>query len=210
MSEVFRMIAAERRQVADLFDTLNDEQWSTPSLCSDWTVRHVAAHLAMPFSVSMPKLLVKMASRRFDFNRVSDEWAKAEPRSNEELVQFLRDNAEHRFTPPGGGPEFPLTDIMVHGQDVRRPLGIAHTFDPTHTRTVLELLMSKKATRGFVPKGAVDGLRFVADDIDWSHGDGPTVTGTGEALMLALGGRRVAFDDLTGEGCATFRTRFKL
>ena len=45
------MIAAERCQVADLFDTLSDEQWSTPSLCSGWTVRHVAAHLVMPAGV---------------------------------------------------------------------------------------------------------------------------------------------------------------
>ena len=29
----------------ELFEGLDDEQWSTPSLCPDWTVRGVLVHL---------------------------------------------------------------------------------------------------------------------------------------------------------------------
>ena len=39
-------IAAERRSLADLLDTLTPEQWAMPSLCGAWTVRDVAVHLS--------------------------------------------------------------------------------------------------------------------------------------------------------------------
>src|SRR5690606_9049743 len=60
------------------------------------------------------------------------------------------------------------------------------------------------------PAGAVrpaDGLRFVATDVSWSSGDGPEVSGPGEALALAMVGRTAALDDLTGEGVAELRRR---
>ena len=40
---------------------------------------------------------------------------------------------------------------------------------------------------GFVrAKGRAKGLSFVATDLDWSWGSGPTVTGPAEDLLLAL------------------------
>jgi hypothetical protein len=46
----------------------------------------------------------------------------------------------------------------------------------------------------------VAGLKLVATDIDWSGGDGPSIEGVGEALVLAASGRKVALADLSGEG----------
>ena len=63
------MIAAERLGLADLFDGLTEAQWSVPSLCEGWTVRDVAAHLVTPFGQSLPRLVLKLASYRFDFDR---------------------------------------------------------------------------------------------------------------------------------------------
>ena len=60
---------------------------------------------------------------------------------------------------------------------------------------------------GFVPKARTAGLSFAASDLDWTAGDGPLVQGTGEALMMALCGRRVALDELTGDGLAEFASR---
>ena len=61
---------------------------------------------------------------------------------------------------------------------------------------------------GFVgAKKRSAGLRLVATDVDWSHGDGPEVRGTGEALLLAMTGRRVVLDELHGDGVATLRDR---
>jgi hypothetical protein len=41
-------------------------------------------------------------------------------------------------------------------------------------------------------------LRLEADDVDWAWGDGPTVSGPGEALLMAMLGRGQALADLTG------------
>jgi hypothetical protein len=61
---------------------------------------------------------------------------------------------------------------------------------------------------GFVgSKKRAAGLHLVATDVDWSHGDGPEVRGPGEAILLALTGRTVVLDELTGEGVATLRSR---
>src|SRR5581483_9991880 len=46
--DVFEEIADERRTVADMAAGLSPEQLATPSLCTQWTVREVVAHLLMP------------------------------------------------------------------------------------------------------------------------------------------------------------------
>jgi hypothetical protein len=53
----------------------------------------------------------------------------------------------------------------------------------------------------------IKGLRLRADDISWEHGHGPQVTGTGEALLLAMTGRRQAAEELAGPGAATLLSR---
>nr|MDT0522990.1 hypothetical protein [Streptomyces sp. DSM 41633] len=53
----------------------------------------------------------------------------------------------------------------------------------------------------------IKGLRLRANDIEWAHGSGPEVTGTGEALLLAMTGRRQAAEELSGEGATTLLAR---
>jgi hypothetical protein len=61
---------------------------------------------------------------------------------------------------------------------------------------------------GFVgAKKRAEGLRLIATDVDWSSGQGPEVRGTGEAVLLAITGRPVALDELTGDGVDTLRAR---
>jgi hypothetical protein len=95
----------------------------------------------------------------------------------------------------------------VHTRDVARPLGLDTTASPAAWRGALDSLTSARARRGFVPRGRTDGLRFRATDQDWSHGQGPEITGPSEALALAIGGRRVALDDLAGPGVPVLRGR---
>jgi hypothetical protein len=45
-------------------------------------------------------------------------------------------------------------------------------------------------------------VKLTATDIDWSHGNGPEVTGPAEALVMMMAGRLVALDDLSGEAKA--------
>jgi hypothetical protein len=46
-----------------------------------------------------------------------------------------------------------------------------------------------------------------ATDIDWEHGRGPEVSGSGEALLMAMSGRPAALTDLTGPGQPTLAAR---
>lgn len=201
------MIAAERRTLADELDGLTDEQWQQQSLCGAWKVREVAAHLTTPFTSSTGKVFVEVVRNGLNFDKANDAMAKAEAaRPTAEIVGNLRSNAEHNFKPPFIGPEAPLTDVIVHGQDIRRPLGIAHHFDPDVLRRSLDFVTGGKAV-GFVPRKRLRGLRFEAADFEWSSGEGALVRGTGEALLLAITGRAVALDDLEGDGVALLRER---
>ena len=56
-------------------------------------------------------------------------------------------------------------------------------------------------------KKRIEGLRLVATDEDWSHGEGPDVRGSLLDLLVAATGRGVACDGLTGDGVATLRER---
>ncbi|WP_199199838.1 maleylpyruvate isomerase family mycothiol-dependent enzyme [Micromonospora sp. RP3T] len=196
------MIAAERRRTADLIDSLTPAQLDTPSLCQAWTVREVAGHLVSPL-VSTPwhllPLLVGAGLRPHVANaRLARRVARRPPA---ELAAALREHADHRFRLPVVGWPGQLTGLQVHGQDMRRPLGLPADLDPERLRISLDFLTGGRAV-GFVDRGRVAGLRVEATDLGWSAGAGPVVRGPGAALLLALTGRRVALADLTGDGVA--------
>lgn len=59
-SDIETAFAAERDQLVTQLRDLTEPQWATPSLCGGWTVRDVAAHLLMPYELSLPRFLVGM------------------------------------------------------------------------------------------------------------------------------------------------------
>ena len=199
--EHWETIAAERRLLADDLAGLTDEQWGTPSLCGDWTVRHVVGHLVVQHKTSGPQFLLAALQAGGRLHRASSRMAVREgTQPTEELVADLRRFAERRFTPPGFGSEAPLTDIMIHGCDIRIPLGLPDR-GPEPFGPVLDLLVTNRARRGFVPR-RLPVLRFEATDLDWSHGNGPTVRARAMDLSLALTGRTARLDALSDEGRA--------
>lgn len=193
-----------------MLDGLDDEQWSTPSLCIGWSVHDVAAHLTMPFSLGVPALIWRMAKARGNFDRVSDDFAKSlSTTPGSQLSATLRMNANNRFTPPGLGPEAPLTDIVVHGLDMGIPVGHPPAVSAEAALTILTFLQSSNASRGFVPKGRLDGLRFECLDVAWMSGSGHDVRGSAVSLILAMTGRTVGLSNLDGEGVAELGRRLR-
>jgi hypothetical protein len=53
------------------------------------------------------------------------------------------------------------------------------------------------------------GVRLVATDVDWSHGNGQEVRGTGEALLMVMAGRPDALADLDGSGVVRLAARVR-
>lgn len=208
MSEVFDLIARERLRAADMFESLDEAQWAVPSLCGDWTVRDMAGHLIVPFSFGLPGLALGMLKAKGSFHRFNSRAARELARKPvPELVETLRRNAKSRFTPPGHPPLAPLTDIAAHTRDVARPLGLDVTAPPEVWRHALGFLVTPRAHPAFVRRGRLDGVRLRATDQDWAHGDGAEVAGPSEALAMAMLGRTVALDDLTGDGVGVLRGR---
>ncbi len=66
-AEVRAAISAERRELADLLDTLRADQWNRQSLCAGWRVREVAAHMSTGFRYSVPATLGELAKRAETF-----------------------------------------------------------------------------------------------------------------------------------------------
>ena len=196
---IFGAIAEERRELADLLETLSEEQWDAPSLCGAWTVRDVAAHLVVPLIRPLRESVAAFAGAKGNLDKMNISIAAYVARSHgEHLADLLREHAGSRFAPPFVGPRAPLTDIIVHGQDIRRPLGLRRTFDPERQLAVLECLMWPAVARGIFHRRVK--ARWETTDLDWSSGEGPVIRGPAEAVMLALTGRLAAVAELSGDG----------
>lgn len=207
MAVSWDVIRTERRALIEYLETLSPDQWATPSLCEGWTVQDVAAHLAAAPSVTPRQLLADFARARLRPNRATRDsavrWAR---RGTTQILEHLRANAERDAKPPGVPRDAVLVDAVVHALDVRRPLGDhravpAAAFGPTadfcaNTRWPASLML------GGAGRKRIAGVRLVAEDQDWSHGEGPEVRGSGEALLLLLSGRRPEPEELHGEGVA--------
>jgi uncharacterized protein (TIGR03083 family) len=192
------LVAAQRRNLAAQLTGLPVPHWETETLCSGWTVRHVVAHLLMPFRYSKPRYAIGMLCAGGNFNRFADRVARRDATANpDDLVRRLRENTDNPWQPPGGGYEGALTDLVVHSLDIARPLGVAARIDPIALGVVLDTLVSAQSRRFFGID--LDGLELRASDIEWTHGGGRSVVGPAEDLVLALTRRRTPLD-LRGDG----------
>ncbi len=200
---IWEDIAAERLALAAVFDELTDAQWRAPSLCGEWSIHELAAHLVMPFRVSMPRFGLALLRARGNFEKANVALtARVAGSPSAELVADFRANAASHFTPPGMEPIAPLSEILIHGQDVRIPVGVADTRDPALWAQTLAFLVTPAARRGFVSR-RIPELELVATDVDWRHGSGPRVGGPAYALALALARRAPGVAALSGPGQET-------
>jgi uncharacterized protein (TIGR03083 family) len=205
--DVFRASANARMAFADLLESLSPEQLATQSLCGQWDVATVGAHLGAAITTRIPVFAVTLVRNLGSFDRANDATARsAAKRGISATIETIRQNADSRFTPPGTGPRAPLTDVLVHTGDIARPLGLPHTAPDDQVRTALEFLDGPRTT-GFVKRGSLAGLRLVADDLGTDVGSGDELRGLGVDLMMAICGRAHALGDLQGPGVTTLRGR---
>lgn len=204
--ELLDRVVVQRHRLLVTLEELGDAEWDHPSLCAGWRVREVVGHLVAILDTSFPRALVGIVlaggpDRSFD--KVARRYGRRAPA---ELLAGYRSRAEARFAPPGLGPLAPLTDVLVHTRDIEQPLGLPAALGPEGLRASLDWCASGRA-RGFLPASRPAGLRFEATDLDWSAGAGPLVRGPGDAILLALNGRRAGLAELSGDGAATLAGR---
>jgi uncharacterized protein (TIGR03083 family) len=193
--------------MADLLEGLTPEQLSIQSLCGEWDVQTVGAHLAAAITTRTSAFVVELIRNRGSFDRANASTAIREARNGvPATIAKIRANADSRFTPPVTGPRAPLTDVIVHTGDIARPLGLPHDAPDEHVRTSLEFLTTGRPI-AFVRGRTLNGLRFIADDVDMTMGDGEEIRGRGIDIVMAMCGRTNTLTDLTGPGVDRLRSR---
>jgi uncharacterized protein (TIGR03083 family) len=198
--DIWGMVGEERASLLETFEGLTAPQWEVPSLCGHWTVRQVLGHLVVAAAPPMGRFFGEAFKARGSFDTANDRLACAEAeRSVEELLARYRELVGARSAPPGIGPRGPLADILLHSLDVRIPLGLPSDRPPERHLPALEVLFTRRAMVGFVPKGRPP-VRWVATDHAWSHGRGDEVHGTMADLTMAASGRGAHVGALTGPG----------
>lgn len=203
---VFATVADERRSIAALIESLNADQLAAPSLCAGWDVKTVAAHLVSDFADGFWGFMIS-GIRHASIDRGIDALARRRARASAaEIAETLRSRADHRLSPPVTGPLSGLADVLIHGADIRIPLGIAHQPDPVDVARVLDFLTSPTQL-GFFPRGRLHGIALHDADTGRTWGDGEAIHGSGVAMMLAVCGRAVAFDQLAGPGLSLLESR---
>jgi uncharacterized protein (TIGR03083 family) len=190
---------------SDLAD-LDAEQWDAQSLCTEWKVRHVVAHLVIDGEMRIGPALIGTLKNGLNPDRyIAREALTVGAASPESLLNRLRATVGMRKTPPFAKPSAMLVDTVCHSADIRRPLNIKRTLPESTLIEVAEALKGANFPLG--TKKRIAGLRLVANDIAWSTGAGPVVEGPAVSLILVMGGRSAALDDLAGEGVAVLSTR---
>ncbi|MHA6779553.1 maleylpyruvate isomerase family mycothiol-dependent enzyme [Pseudonocardia saturnea] len=204
-TDLWPAVHAERAALAADLADLSDEQWATPSLCARYSVREVLAHLTAAASLGPLRWMWSVLRSRFDFDRHNaDRLAEQLGATPAETLARFRRVTESRTAPFGPKAAW-LGEVVVHAEDIRRPLGI-HRDHPVDVVTrVAEFYVGADFT---VPsKSLTRGLRLEATDGPFAAGDGPLVRGTALALTMAMAGRDAFCDDLTGDGVAELRAR---
>lgn len=198
--QILAWVKAERLSLADFLDSLDDHEWQVQSLCTDWTVHEVAAHMTLSTRTTLFVVIKGAIRARGDFNRMESALARerASRFGRDALVAQLRETAGSAHRTPGSGPLDPLVDALVHGQDVARPLGRTREMPVEQTIAALEHV---RVSRFYGARKRFRAARLIATDCGWSAGEGPNdVRGpVGELLMVATG-RAAGLTGLTGAG----------
>lgn len=198
--EVWAAVDEQRASLADLLDGLTDAEWETPSLCTGWRVRDVAAHLTLAH-MRAGAAIKNLVRARGSFDRMIYQSAVRQAALPvDAYAPLIRSMIGSRRKAPGVTPLEPLIDVLVHGQDIVLPLG--------RTRTMPKracVLAADRVWPNLYPFRAarrLAGIRFGASDCSWSAGEGPAVQGPIGSILLLLTGRPAALRHLEGPGVA--------
>ena len=205
MPDLMPMVHAERHALAEFLQTLAPEQWTAPTWCDQWNVQELVGHLTAAGNITAPHFFGGFIRSGFSFDKFVDgdlrHYAAGAPSDVAARFDAILDSNRK----PPGPAYVALGEVMVHGEDIRRPLGASGDHPSEHLSTLAELY--KKTGAPLRAKKRLDGLRLEATDVEWSTGSGPEVRGPCMSLILAMVGRKGALADCTGDGVETLRSR---
>ncbi len=195
MNEIWTLIHAERAALADDLAGLTTEEWTTTSLCTELTVREVLAHLTSSASLTPLRWMAGVIRCRFDFDKqVAMRLAEQLGDSPAETLARFRSVITSTTKPPLPVLAM-LGETIVHGTDIRKPLGVQRNHPiETLTRTAEYYASTDQVV---LAKGRIGGLRLEATDGPFTTGIGALVKGPTLALIMAMTGRTTFNDHLS-------------
>ena len=204
-SELWGMIHAERMRLAEVLERLSDQQWGSYSLCTEWTVEQVVAHLTAAAHTGKAAWIRSIVRAGFRADK-HNAWllSKYLGGSTRETLELFRRSVPLTTAPTKDFAAF-LGEVVVHGQDIARPLGIGLAPDPDAVLEVARFFVTKDFA--VKSKSLVEGLRLEACDTSFVNGKGPEVRGNLLDLVMVMAGRRDYLDALRGDGVAELRRR---
>src|SRR5580704_2969116 len=129
--------------LAERLAGLDDKQWDSASLCALWRIRDVLAHVTAGAegAFGVGAVIGGMLRHGFNYNR----WVAAHGRSHGQqdpavILTALRNAAANRTVTTGVRSTRSLMHVLIHGQDMCRPLGITRHLPEAHLRPVADFV----------------------------------------------------------------------
>lgn len=203
-ADVWADVHVERGALVEDLVRLEPEQWEVASLCEGWAVRDVVAHLAATAVLSQRGFAREFLRAGFSVDRIVRRQVAAGRRhAPTDLLKALRASVRSTACPPL--PTITrLIEIVVHGEDIRRPLGLRRAYSTEHMGAAVAYMARDRLSGG---KRRLAGLQLVGTDVDFTVGDGLVVEGPAVSVLVAACGRRVALPDLSGPGVGELARR---
>ena len=196
-----------RRGLAEDLGNLTARDWRSPSLCPGWDVEHVVAHLTAAASTTQLAWLRSIVLSGFR-PAVHNERRLREHLGKDPAETLARFRAVIDSTlAPSKDLAAYLGEVLVHGEDIRRPLGVPSVVDVDAATQVAEFY----ASRDFAvnSKSLASGLHLRATDGAFEHGSGPEVVGPTLALVMGMAGRPSYLGQLAGDGVPVLASRLE-
>lgn len=204
-SDYWDLIHAERARIATMLENFTDPQWHTGSLCTEWTIEHVTAHLTAAANTGtwawMRSItLAGFSPRRHNARRLA-QYLGSTP---QETGEKFSDSVMLTIAPTKDYAAW-LGEVIVHGQDISRPLGIDLVPEPAAVSEVAAFFAAKDFAVN--SRTMVKGLALEASDTAFSAGNGPIIRGPLLSLVMVMAGRSSFATELDGDGLAELRSR---
>ncbi len=174
---VIKHLAADQLELLQLARSLKPEDWNKPSLCEDWQIRDVIAH-------------VIVSNRQWYNPGPGAALRKRRQLPTPELIKELEESLKIGRVMSLLPTAF-LYENWVHQQDIRWQLG--PEYQRTQDQERMRILLDYR--KGYAAK-KFKQIRFEALDLDWSCGSGELRTGSAEAIIMALAGRPAGLNRL--------------
>jgi uncharacterized protein (TIGR03083 family) len=204
-NDLWALIHPERQALLNDVAGLDDEQWNTPSLCAGWTVRDTLAHLTSAAKMTPGRYIIGWVGSGFRFNAMNETGIVAQRGSTPADTVAAFKSQLSATTHPPGPLQAMVAEAVLHGEDIRRPLGIKHSYAPEAMVVVGNFVTGGIGYLG--AKRRSTGLKLTPSDAKWTHGGGLEVSGPFASILIALTGRKAGLAELSGDGVATLTQR---